>query len=421
MSQMPEKIRVQTVIITLWILLPALGSYASFAGVAKNVVVRSPLPDTLSVSQLELSRTIRNPRERSKAEYSLYSSLKAQRKIPFLAGDTAIFQYYGAAEKVCWAGDFNGWNPTDDYCAKKQEGDSLFLLKVRFPSDARLDYKLVIDGKDWILDPANPKVQMSGFGPNSELQMPGYHFPSEVNPLPGITKGQLGPNRIIHSRKDFLGYDVQYRLYTPAGYPDTGPLPVIYVTDGPEFADSLRGCMITVLDNLIAAGKIQPLLAVFIDPTVPDHPEQNRRMQEYAANPAFTFFLCEELVPAIDSTWLTLMDAGHRMILGTSMGGWCAAYTAISRPDLFQLAGIFSPALDEEIIRKYHDSPRLPLQIFMGTGVIHDAEAKARGLAKVLEEKGYPLKYVEVNQGHSWGNWKGLLAPMLQYFFAPGR
>jgi len=38
-------------------------------------------------------------------------------------------------------------------------------------------------------------------------------------------------------------------------------------------------------------------------------------------------------------------------------------------------------------------------------------------MKKILEQKEYPLKYIEVNEGHSWGNWRGLLDDMLIYFF----
>jgi hypothetical protein len=35
----------------------------------------------------------------------------------------------------------------------------------------------------------------------------------------------------------------------------------------------------------------------------------------------------------------------------------------------------------------------------------------------LFEAKGYPLQYIEVNEGHSWGNWRGLLAEPLMYFW----
>lgn len=38
-------------------------------------------------------------------------------------------------------------------------------------------------------------------------------------------------------------------------------------------------------------------------------------------------------------------------------------------------------------------------------------------MRSVMQEKGYPLEYIEVNQGHSWGNWRALLEEPLVYFF----
>ena len=35
----------------------------------------------------------------------------------------------------------------------------------------------------------------------------------------------------------------------------------------------------------------------------------------------------------------------------------------------------------------------------------------------LLEEKGYPLHYVEVNEGHSWGNGRALIDDPLLFFF----
>jgi len=53
----------------------------------------------------------------------------------------------------------------------------------------------------------------------------------------------------------------------------------------------------------------------------------------------------------------------------------------------------------------------------MSTGVISDTQVKARQMKEVFTSKGYPISYIEVNQGHSWGNWKSLTKQPLEYFF----
>lgn len=38
-------------------------------------------------------------------------------------------------------------------------------------------------------------------------------------------------------------------------------------------------------------------------------------------------------------------------------------------------------------------------------------------MRKLLREKGYPLKYVEVPNGHNWDSWKPLFDDVLLYFY----
>ena len=54
----------------------------------------------------------------------------------------------------------------------------------------------------------------------------------------------------------------------------------------------------------------------------------------------------------------------------------------------------------------------------MSTGVINDTESVARGMQKIMMEKGFNLMYQEVNEGHSWGNWKALLDDMLIFLLS---
>lgn len=53
----------------------------------------------------------------------------------------------------------------------------------------------------------------------------------------------------------------------------------------------------------------------------------------------------------------------------------------------------------------------------MSTGTIFDTQERARAMRDILTTKGYPLRYVEVNQGHSWGNWRELMDEPLLFFF----
>lgn len=355
--------------------------------------------------------------ERETRIKTLWDSLKANHQIPFVFDDSVVFLYKSSVQTVEWAGDFNGWNPaTSGWSGERIANSQLFRLKKKFPKDARLDYKIVAN-TNWILDPANTFQQYSGFGPNSELRMPDWVFPKETVLAEGVVKGSLGANQIISSGSENLGYQVQYKVYLPFNYSEKENLPVIYVTDGHEYADSRLGAMINILDNLIFQQKIEPIIAVFIDPRNPANLSQNRRMDEYRANIRFANFVADELSVAIDAAYKTNVNPDKRAILGTSLGGWNAAFFGLMRSDKFQLIGIHSPAFDQAILQQFNASEKLPLKIFMSTGVIFDTQNQARAMRDILQAKDYSLQYIEVNEGHSWGNWRALTEEPLVWFF----
>ena len=177
--------------------------------------------------------------------------------------------------------------------------------------------------------------------------------------------------------------------------------------------------MIETMDNLIFEGKIKPVIAVFIDPRNPDTLSTNRRMNEYRENQAFLRTICKELIPHIDSSYRTISNSDARIIMGASLGGWNAAWFGLKRPDVFHLIAIQSPAFTDDIIKAYADAPLLPLKIFMSTGTIHDTRQQALSMKKVFENKNYTFKYLEVNQGHSWGSWRAQIDTILIYFCSP--
>ncbi len=393
-------------------------------GCAKTDQNPEPDPDYktfASVAELQLKisalSAITDTAVRAQRVNALYNSLKANAEIPFRRNDTALFLFRGKGiNTLSWAGDFNGWNSgSSGWSGQRLEGTNIWWLLRTFAADARLDYKVVANN-NWLLDTDNPYIQYSGFGPNSELRMPEWTFPEETRLQNGVPRGTLSEYKIITSSALNLGYQVRYRVYKPYNYANLSKLPVIYVTDGHEYADDRLGAMLIVMDNLIHQGRIRPVMAVFIDPRDPVT-GSNRRMNEYRANIRYANFVADELVAFVDQNYKTDTAASQRAILGTSLGGWNSAFFGFRRPDRFRLIGIHSPAFDGAIIQNYQNSPRLPLKIYMSTGTIFDTQNQARNMKAILIEKGYPLLYTEVNQGHSWGNWRALIDEPLVYFF----
>lgn len=347
--------------------------------------------------------------------------LTARGKLPFIDGEMVVFVYRESeddqpVESVHWAGDFNRWKKVDADKGKQWGTSGVWTLQKRFPKDARLDYKLIINEGKWILDEANGQQQMGGFGPNSQLAMPLWKPSPWVTPLADVPKGLVKPHR-VHSQ--LLRYDINYSVYTPAGYERYGDdvLHTIYVTDGQDYAHAEMGSMVTVLDNLIAKKKIPPVIAIFIDPRDPQS-KDNRRKDEYWKKPApYARFICEELRPLIDSAYRTIDDPYGRMIMGTSLGGIFTSYMAKAHADVFALIATHSPALEyaQSVMDLYQKGEATNTRHFVLTGTIGDMKEGARVFCGVLKEKGYAYKLLEVNEGHSWGNWRAHLDETLIY------
>ncbi|HYG19335.1 MAG TPA: alpha/beta hydrolase-fold protein, partial [Ohtaekwangia sp.] len=109
----------------------------------------------------------------------------------------------------------------------------------------------------------------------------------------------------------------------------------------------------------------------------------------------------------------------ERGIIGTSMGGLAASYFSFSKPDIFGLAGVQSPAFwFKPEIYTFCDNPENPpVKIYLSTGSIHDNQEGAEKMQNILNKNTCNFEYKVVNQGHSWGNWRDSIDDMLIYFF----
>jgi enterochelin esterase-like enzyme len=343
-----------------------------------------------------------------------WDSLLADGQVPYTTRDSVVFLWRGDVMSVAWAGDFSGWQPVPGV---RIGGTDVWMLPLGLPPDARIDYKVVIDGA-YTLDPVNPRLQVSGFGPNSYVAMPGYRRDSLTVPRGDVGAGRMeGPFRIASAS---LNEAVAYTVYLPPGYtPGNGPYPVLFVTDGHEYAEPDMGGLPTTLANMIVDGLINPTIAVFVDPRDPDDLAENRRASQFLMNPAYLAFFVDELIPSIEGAYAVTRDGARRGVVGTSFGGVCATYFALSRPDVFGFAGINSPAywagltlIDEATV-----ADRLPERVFLSTGTISDGEGLSRRMRDILTARHQvTLVYREVNEGHSWGNWRNLMPDLLTAF-----
>jgi enterochelin esterase family protein len=310
----------------------------------------------------------------------------------------------------------NNWVEGQGDPLTRLEGTDLWYLTAEFEPTARLDYKYLINGSDLRFDPLNTNRVQGGFGENSELQMPAYMTPPELLPTAEeIPAGTLSTHTLDSA---FLNQTRTFIVYQPPGQLVGEKLPTVYFNDGSDFLRIINGP--EILDRLIAARQLPPLIAVFIPPII--------RNDDYDRNPAYADFMALELVPFVQANFDADPDPDKTAVLGVSRGGLAAVHTAVSHPEAIGLvaglSGAYSLADDALLLQiAGQGAPGVNFYLVVGTYETAVAGNPTEGnlleanrlLVDILKDKGYPHVYEELPQGHSWGLWEASIGRGLGY------
>ena len=330
--------------------------------------------------------------------------------IPFIEDSTVNFIYLGNYSSVTAVGDFNNWSATA-WSLTRLSQTNFWYRSQTFEMDARLDYKFVLNGSSWILDPENPNTCSGGFGPNSELAMPSYVQPWEIQYNPDILHGTVVA-KSIYSTNVSVSY--QLNIYLPPGYDTSSSLtyPTAYFQDGAEYIS--LGSAVKVIDNLIDSNKIKPLIAVFVTP--------NNRNEEYAFSKRnqYRLFFVNELVPYIENNYKTITSPDNRLVLGDSFGGNISALISYNHPEVFGLCGLHSAAFwpnNYEALVMITSGPIKDIKWSSIWGTYESIYPELRSFRDFMIGNGCEIDWLERPEGHSWGLWRASLDRMLEYFF----
>lgn len=332
--------------------------------------------------------------------------------IPLREGNMAVFLYNSNANYIQIAGDFTSW--ATSVTMSRISNTNLFYYFRSFEMNARVDYKLVVNGSNWILDPLNPRVCPGGYGPNSELAMPGYVQPWEIVRGPNLPAGNVLAFNFTSSNTNST---FAYYVYLPPGYDSTSTrrYPVVYFHDGSEYLSLAQAA--TILDNAIDSNKIEPVIGVFVKP--------NNRNDEYAGSlrNAYAAFFAQELVPFIDANYKTIPDKYKRLVLGDSYGGNISAIISWNYPGVFANCGLHSAAFQPnnyEIYNAIINGARKDIKYFSIWGTYEPLFTNMRNFRDTLISKGYTITTREYPEGHSWGLWRANIMNMIAWFFPGG-
>lgn len=224
-----------------------------------------------------------------------------------------------------------------------------------------------------------------------------------------VGAGELSGDIRISSK--YMGYDLQYRVYTPDGVAAGQRYPLLLVTDGNLYLEHMG--MAGVLDKLMSAGRIRKAFVVFVDSRNPDDLSETRRNKEFMCKAEYANFYTAELMPQLYQRYPISARREDTNILGLSFGGLNSACFGIMASNRFSGIGMHSPgsaAHLKQVARLYERNETEPLRIFLSAGTVNDNLRAVRRFRDTLESRGCEVTYIE-NKGkaHNLENWSGLL------------
>ena len=308
-------------------------------------------------------------------------------------------------------GDFNNWAVTPQgYDVSvgqptRIEGSQWSYLEGTAYTNARVEYVFFFD-KEAAADPMNPRKVQAYAGPRSEVRMPFWVAQPEVDTEADVPKGELIAENVASK---YLGGQRRVWFYLPPGYDSAAEqlFPVMYVLDGSNYVEKMD--VPRVLDRLIAAKAIPPLIAVFSEP--------GDRQEEYSRNPRWRAFMATELVPMVDKRFRTFSAPDQRIIFGSSLAAYGAVDLAVEYPSLFGLCAAIAPPAQTATLVTNQPKARtavMSIKFFVMGGVYDSMIDGARTLRTTLDEYRAPVSYLEVSEGHNTNTFRGHLDDALK-------
>jgi len=319
----------------------------------------------------------------------------------------------------------------------KKGRNGLWTITVKPEVRDIYPYNFIVDGVS-IQDPLNKDLFPNENFKASLVEIPAapaFGRPGTAAPASAPEGVPYGIRDVPHGKVSYCTYRSAelnaWRplvVYTPAGYETSGKsYPVFYLVSGTTDTEETWfkvGKLNTILDNLIADGKAEPMIVVMPYGNMGATP-QPTSMDAVKFYEIFARELTENIMPYVESSFRTVNDREHRAIAGFSRGGGQSLFTALSHPEKFAWLASYSAYLTPEMMDtcfpQYGENPSLLNDgfrlLWYGVGsedFLYRDVVKNR---EYLDAKG--IRHIDMNTGggHTWMNARTYLNETLQKFF----
>lgn len=241
---------------------------------------------------------------------------------------------------------------------------------------------------------------------------------------------QKGKTELVQYKSKTVGTERNTRVYTPPGYSKKTKYPVLYLLHGiggDENEWFNGGVPHIIFDNLIAEGKMEPMIVVMPNGrAMKDDSAEGNIMapDKVAAFATFENDLLNDLIPFIEKKYSVNKNREFRAIAGLSMGGGQSLNFGLGNLDRFAWVGGFSSAPNtkapEELVPDAKKANEMLKLLYVSCGDNDGLIRISQRTHEYLKEKNVPHFYRVIPGGHhDFKVWKDDLYQYVQLLFKP--
>jgi len=312
----------------------------------------------------------------------------------------------------------------------------LYVLNIDPLPSEMYTYTYYVNGVK-VLDPGNAIIVRDGVNNQSMFFAPGDV--ADLYQTQDVPHGVLSK---VWYPSPTLDKNRRMYVYTPPGYNEGNKkYPVFYLlhgAGGDEDAWTTLGRTPYILDNLIAAGKVKPMIVVMTNGNAwssaapGEEPTSASTVQpdfSQMVRGEFERSIVNDVIPFIEKNYRTLADKDHRAIAGLSMGGMHTQNITNWNPGTFAYIGVMSMGImnnprwntgynEEEHKKQIAALKDSGLKLYwIGCGKEDFLFESVTNLRKLYDELGLKYTYRESSGGHTWTNWRIYLAEFAPLLF----
>jgi enterochelin esterase-like enzyme len=319
-----------------------------------------------------------------------------------------------------------------------KDADGVWSITVGPLAPEIYAYNFTIDGIKTI-DPGNFEVKTGSTADTiqSILEVPGD--------APTFYDAQRVPHGEIRTEwyeSKSLNSIRRVTIYTPPGYDASGKTryPVLYLFHGAnadETAWTRLGHVNLILDNLLAAGKMKPFIAVMpfgypappsVQVTPAGAPAAGAGRGFSSVVDGFSQDLLGDVIPYVQSHYRVYADRDHRAIAGLSMGGIESLQIGLNHLDQFSYVGGFSAAITPASFPQTFpgvkaDPAAMNRQLhllWIGCGTDDSLFAASTSFSKYLDDAQVKHEFFKIPGAHTWIVWRQFLNEFAPQLFRAG-